>query len=173
VSKDSILTWAREAGVNPVEVTEAVSDRNARAAAASAQRLFRERQERRERIADRLGKLSEAAVIRELEIIVSGGFTTADLQMLTNARQKAIQQLELLEGRATSRMDWGQEQILHGVALAFRATMELVADEMREQLTAAFADKLREVREQTMSQLELEQPAVDAEFETAEDGKTG
>jgi hypothetical protein len=168
VHRETIGRWARDAGVDSAEVTEQVSLRNARAAAASAQRLFRERQERRERLTDRVGKVSEAALTRELQILLTAEPSINDLQALTNARMKAIQQLELLEGRATSTMDWGHEQILHGVALAFRATMELVSDELRQQLTTRFSDALCEVREQTMTQLELEQ-AEDAEVEEGAD----
>lgn len=132
------------------------------------QKLFRERQERRLRISDRLGKLSEAALMRELQILAEGGFSTDDLQALTNARMKAIQQLELLEGRATSRVDYGMEQMLAGVALAFRAILPLitarVGQEFADEITALFADKLREAREET-ERLVLEPPIEDAEYE--------
>jgi hypothetical protein len=171
VSKDAILVWARARGVDPDAVTEKVSLQNARASAAAVQRTMRERQEARERMVNRLVKVSEAALIRELELLAAGGFSTHDLQALSNTRMRAIQQFELLEGRATSRMDIGQEQLLQGVALAFRRALELVAEDVREQVTARFAAELRDVREE-VQRLALEPPPEDAEFTSVDEATT-
>lgn len=115
---------------------------------------------------NRLVRVSEASLIRELEILTRGDFDKDDLQALTNARMKAIQQFELLEGRATSR-DLGAEQLLDAVALAFQAVIGLVVEragqELADALSEMFVHSLREAREQAQ-QLALTPPPEGVEY---------
>lgn len=163
IDKKTILRWAELAGTDRREVTLAVSARNREAAAATAAKAERERAEARERIINRLVRLSEGALLREMEIIAKGDFSTDDLQALTNARMKAIQQLELLEGRATSRMDVGQERLIEQVVVAFRTALEVVPDALRDAVSQAFAGELR--RQQELG------PGTDDPVETIETGE--
>jgi hypothetical protein len=163
ISNHTILRWAKQAGIDNNEVNEGVAKQHATASAAAAARTFRERQEARERMVNRLIRVSEAALLRELEILTRGEFTRDDLQALTNARMKAIQQFELLEGRASSRIDFGQEQILEAVSYAFQKILEIIPGELRDMVSGAFADELRKAREESTA-LALEAPVEDAEF---------
>jgi hypothetical protein len=178
--KKTILRWAAEAGVDPPQVAADVIERNTRASRAAAARRTRDMEESRERMTKRLAHVSEAGLVRELEVLTAGGFSKEDLQALTNARQKAIQQFELLEGRATTRTDYGQEQLLEGVALAFQGVLTLIgeraielirkggADALQDAVSAMFADALRNVREQEKT-LALEAGAIeDGDFEETE-----
>lgn len=171
IHKSTLREWAVRAHLDTRAITETVSDRNRRAAAASAQQTFRERQEMREEALNKLGKISVAALIRELQILTSGEFATSDLQAITNARQKAIQQLELLEGRATTRVDYGMEQMLGGVAIAFRAILPTIAERVSQafadEITGLFAAKLREARDDVERALRSGETIEDADFEPA------
>lgn len=172
VDKHTLLRWARDSGLDSDDVRIAVSERNARATSAANARIAKDRAEARERILNRLIKTSEAAAIRELEILTSrsvGEFGRDDLQAVTNARMKAVQQFELLEGRATSRPEHAVEfeQLILGVAAAFRAAVELVPEVARAAVEEAFAIGLRNVRE--LDTLALTSGDIeDGEFENAE-----
>lgn len=149
VDKTTVLRWARERDVEPQRVADEVSDRNRRAAAAAAARRTRDAQEARERITKRLAKVGEAGLVRELEVLAGGGFDREDLQALTNARMKAIQQFELLEGRATSRSDGLENEHLLGLVVeAINRAMIMIPEAAREAFTAVFATELRELRDE-------------------------
>ena len=126
VSRVTILRWAASADIGPddrARITTEVSERNRRAAAAQFAKVARDRAEARERVVNRLVKVSEASLIRELEVLAAGGFSAEDLQALTNARMKAIQQFELLDGRATDGRDLliDDQRLLHAVSIALAA----------------------------------------------------
>lgn len=165
VDHKSLFRWAREAGLDHAVVNEQVSERNRLAAASMNARVARERAEARERVTTRLLKTTEIALARELEILAAGGFTKDDLQALTNSRMKAIQQFELLEGRVTDRQDYGLENVLTGVALAFQKVLELAHEEQRQLFQETFARELRDVQTQGMIELEA------GEEEVVEDGE--
>jgi hypothetical protein len=154
--KKTILRWAADAGLDNNEVTFEVSERNRRAAQAGNARIARERAAARERVVTRLVKLSEAATVRELELVAGGGFTREDLQAVTNSRMKAIQQLELLEGRATSRNETliDADFLISGAAAALRIALELVPSDLRQAITERFAHELYQVREEGLAALE-------------------
>jgi hypothetical protein len=111
-------------------------------------------------------KVSEAAATRELELLAKGGFDREDLQALTNARQKAIQQFELLEGRATARTDSlvDADSLLAAVGTAFQAVLELVGPDLRDAVSKRFSHELRQAREQSLAALEAGDDVVDGEI---------
>lgn len=151
LGKVTLLSWARQRGVEPESIAASVRQRNTRASLSAAARADREREELREELVARLGKVARVAAVRELELLAAGGFERSDLRSVSDARMKAIQQFELLEGRATSRMDYGQEQLLQGVALAFQTILPLIAEKagqgFADEITARYAAALREARE--------------------------
>jgi hypothetical protein len=156
VDKKTILRWAQAAGIDQHAVTAAISERNRSAAAASGARIARDRAEARERVLNRVIRVSEAAATRELELLARGGFDNEDLQALTNARHKAIQQFELLEGRATSRAEslMDADTLIAGALAAFQIALDLVDPSVRDAVKERFAHELYQVREQGILALE-------------------
>lgn len=175
VHKTTILRWAKESGVDRGKVSSALIEQNTRAAAVATSKRVRATEERCERIADRLGKLSEAALIRELELIAAGRFAPQDLQQVTNSRMKAIQQNELLAGQPTSRVvvEAQQAEILNGVALALQGVLplivELAGQEAADQVAVELASQLRQIgtRINAGEALELEAREVEDAEEAA------
>lgn len=172
VDHKSLFRWAKEAGLDHHALGLEASESNRAAAAMRNARVALERAEARERVVTRLLRTTEVALARELEILVAGGFTKDDLQALTNSRMKAIQQFELLEGRVTDRQDYGLENVLAGVVLAFQKVLELAHEEQRQLFQETFARELRDVQTKGMPELEageaVEADAIeDGEFEEA------
>jgi hypothetical protein len=151
VDKGTILRWARTRNFDTAVVADNVAESHRGKIRASAARSIAKKQEERERIIDDLIKISRALLVREGQIIAAGGFDKDDLQAVSGARFKAIQQLELLEGRATQRSEVvGMDKVLGGVAIAFAHMLDvLVAAGMAEQLRtlaqSTFAEQLRAV----------------------------
>jgi hypothetical protein len=175
VNRTTILRWANELGIDRERISGEVGQRNARAAAVASSKRARETEERRERIADRLGKLSEAALLRELELIAGGGFQPSDLQMITNSRMKAIQQGELLAGQPTSRVvvEAQQAEVLAGVATAIQGVLplivELAGQEAADRVSEEIARQLRNVAQRVSDGDVLELEAADV----SEDDQAG
>ena len=180
--KDTILRWARDAGLTEfdrAQIVEARSERNKRAAAASFAKTAQKRAEARERIIDRLIAVGEGALIREGQIIASGGLSREDLGPLSQARERAIKSLELLSGRPTSRAEVGvagMDRLLAGAAHAFQQTLEaMLARGMREELRQfaiqTYAQHLREL-EADDQKLELDAgDVVDGEAQEVGEGE--
>jgi hypothetical protein len=131
-----------------------VSDRNRRIASAANAKIARDRAEARERVITRVIRVTELSLARELEMLAAGNFTSEDLQALTNSRHKAIQQLELLEGRATTRDDHSLETFVPQVAAAFQSAVRQLPSSSRETVTVAFAEALRRVQDQFEHELD-------------------
>jgi len=169
IDKKSILRWSNAEGIDTMGVSMQVSERNRVAAASSHAKQAQERAATRERVTLRLLRLSELSLARELEILVAGNFTREDLQAITNARMKAIQQFELLEGRFTERQDFGMEAILVGVAAAIQRAIELLPDALQSMMQEAIALELRHVQEHGAQMLDAGPldvvEAEDGEFE--------
>ena len=165
----SLFRWAEEAGLDHHALSLEASERNRAAAVSKNSRVARERAEARERVITRLLKTTEIALARELEILVAGGLTKEDLQAVTNSRMKAIQQFELLEGRVTDRQDYGLENMLAGVAIAFQKVLELAHEEQRQILRETFARELRDLQTKGMPELSAGEDEVveEADFEEA------
>lgn len=170
-------SWAREDAFDPRPSVERRAEQNRRAAEASGAAAARALAETNERLVSRLAKVSEAALIRQLEVLAAGGFEPRDIAGLSQAAWRAIQHLELLQGRATSRIDVGHEldYMRNGVAVAMREILALVAErtgeEFAEELTNLLADKLHALAAQRWAG-EIEQEPLEetelAEIEPAE-----
>lgn len=154
VAKTTILRWLDRSGVPQAErdeVRDSVAERNRQAAIAKTAKVDRERAEARERVVGRLAKVSEGSLIRELELLAAGGFTREDLQALTNARMKAIQQFELLDGRPTGRRDVLIEHQLNAVFMAFTRTLAVIPVELHDRVTELFSTQLRELADANLA----------------------
>jgi transposase-like protein len=171
VDKKTLLKWARAADVDTQGVALRVSERNRAAAASTSAKVARDRAEARERVVTRLLRTTELALSRELEVLLAGDFTREDLQALTNSRMKAIQQFELLEGRVTTRQDYGLDSILVGVGVAIQRGLEVLPEALRQMTQDAIAAELRVIQTQGVPGLEAGEDDVveDAEFEEAVD----
>jgi hypothetical protein len=154
----------KKAGVDRPAVVAEVSERNRRAAQARNAKVEKDRAEARDRTLNRLIKVADGALVREMELLAKGEFTRDDLQALTNARQKAIQQIELLEGRATSRVETNEEIQFAVAAMvscfnrAMERALELgVSERIEDEIRSRFAFEIRMVedrREEIMLELE-------------------
>jgi transposase-like protein len=174
VDTKTIRRWHVAAGgtdLDRAEIASNVSRRNAAAAAAAHARVAKERAEARERVINRLARVSELALARELEVLIAGGFSREDVRALVDSRDKAIRALELLEGRATSRPERGFEQLIEGTLHALRETFAMlaaagVAEALLEEARTHLATTLRELQDRDV--LELEACDVDQSKAEAE-----
>ena len=178
IDRKTAARWLDEAGLSRDEVSQQVAERNARHAAAARARQARLVAEAREAAVARTAKIVTAATIRELELLAAGGFTRGDPRDVTLSRKSAVHDLELLEGRATSRSDSTSNELAafaQGVKAAFESVRETIAAEAGERVAELveiqFSQALREEHDRAAAAaLALEAGEVeDGDFEEVDD----
>src|SRR5262249_46622599 len=141
VDKKTILRWARAEGIDPREIAVRVTERHQELAEAANARIAAERAAARERTIERLLKISDQAQRRELELLQRGGLPAQDRGAVRDTRRRAMEQVELLEGRATSRVDRQQQFALwvDRLLVVFQQALEDV--EMPPELEERFRER--------------------------------
>lgn len=93
----TIKAWAHRNGAQPLHRAK-----NSEAVRAAVERRQRSAEERQTRLVELLGEIAELGAERELELLVD---PKASLRDVVGARTRAIHDLRLLAGQATSRTE--------------------------------------------------------------------
>lgn len=168
IDHKTLLRWYRAAGGSPegqAAITQRASDAALARTRASNARQAEMRAAAREERLERLIGIARLALTREAELLERTDLGPGDLRAVTDAREKATRAIELLEGRATSRRDSGLEAFLPTLTLVFKQAVAIAPAELREAITRAFADGLRQVESQDV--IELEAGEVDEGWDGA------
>lgn len=121
VSKSGVVKWAKAAGVSTQSI-----ELSATASAASVARRVRSAAEWREEMTNTLREISMLAASVELRLLSGRGKHTPELSKATQARMKAVSDLLLITGEATSRVG------LQGDAQEHASDIARLRDELAE-----------------------------------------
>lgn len=182
IAKSTIIKWAKLAGVNGRDASEARATALASAGAIARRVNERKREDAYQKRIDRLSSVAYLAIERELQILVKMDDPKPEhLQMITNARNKAIHDLQLLLGKATSMdISNAQEHQLEMVKMAFHGALvdEGLSSELIGRISAAFAHRIRMAAAgeapsygpspEVVGELEAGRDVIDAEFTVVE-----